>query len=173
MAVLPIEPVNPNSTISTINMKQNIDNILGGFLVFLMVTMTLDVLYGVFMRYVLSSQPGWTEEVARFLLIWIGILGAAYASGQGNHLSIDLISTKLTPAGNERLNFFVNVVVVLFVIGVLIIGGLRLMYVTSYLGQTSPALKVPMSAIYAVLPLSGILILVYKLLAFRGDKLMN
>ncbi|MEM9884788.1 MAG: TRAP transporter small permease [Bacteroidota bacterium] len=147
-------------------MKSTIDKILGGFLALLMAVMTLDVLYGVFTRYVLGDQPGWTEEVARFLLIWIGILGAAYASGQGNHLSIDLISGKLTDANNKRLSVFVNLLILAFAIGVLIVGGIRLIYITSYLGQTSPALKLPMSIIYSVLPLSGLLIVVYKLMAF-------
>ena len=145
-------------------MRKGIDKILGGVLVFLMMLMTVDVLYGVFMRYVLSSQPGWTEEIARFCLMWIGILGAAYASGQSNHLSIDLISEKLSERGNRRLTTFINLLIVAFAGGVLLIGGIRLMYVTSHLGQTSAGLELPMSIIYSVLPISGFLIVLYKLM---------
>jgi TRAP-type C4-dicarboxylate transport system permease small subunit len=145
-------------------MRKGIDKVLGGILVFLMALMTVDVLYGVFMRYVLNSQPGWTEEIARFSLMWIGILGAAYAAGQNNHLSIDLISTKLNEQGNRRLSVFINILIIAFAGGVLLIGGIRLMYVTSHLGQTSAGLKLPMSLVYSVLPISGFLIVLYKLM---------
>ena len=72
---------------------------LGYFLVVLMMVMTLDVLWGVFTRYALGNQVSWSDELARFLLIWIGILGAAYASGQKMHLSIDLLQSSLSGKG--------------------------------------------------------------------------
>ncbi|MEL6133172.1 MAG: TRAP transporter small permease subunit, partial [Bacteroidota bacterium] len=59
-------------------MKQRIDQVLGGFLAILMGMITLVVLWGVFTRYALGSQASWSEELARFLLVWIGLLGAAY-----------------------------------------------------------------------------------------------
>ncbi len=143
-------------------MRAKIDNTLGFFLVLLMAIMTIDVLLGVITRYVLGSQLSWSEELARFLLMWIGILGAAYASGQKKHLAIELLQTKLSVAQQRNLNIFINVLVILFAITVMIIGGLRLIYITQTLGQLSPALRVPMALIYAVVPLSGLLILYYQ-----------
>jgi TRAP-type C4-dicarboxylate transport system permease small subunit len=142
--------------------RAKIDNTLGFFLVLLMAIMTIDVLLGVITRYVLGSQLSWSEELARFLLMWIGILGAAYASGQKKHLAIELLQTKLSVAQQRNLNIFINVLVILFAITVMIIGGLRLIYITQTLGQLSPALRVPMALIYAVVPLSGLLILYYQ-----------
>lgn len=144
-------------------MRARIDLVLGQFLVILMVIMTLDVLWGVFTRYAMGNQASWSEELARFLLIWIGILGAAYASGQNMHLSIDLISPKLNAKERKTKDRVINVLVILFAITVLIIGGFRLIYISHILGQTSPALSVPMTVVYAVLPLSGILIVYFKL----------
>ncbi|MDH3247194.1 MAG: TRAP transporter small permease subunit, partial [Saprospiraceae bacterium] len=67
-------------------MRQKIDKVLEHILVALMAINTLDVLWGVFTRYVMGAQASWSEELARFLLIWIGILGAAWASGKNMHL---------------------------------------------------------------------------------------
>lgn len=140
---------------------------LGKFLVILMVLMTVDVLWGVLTRYILGSQASWTEELARFLLIWIGILGAAYASGQKMHLAIDLLPPVLSPEGQKKLMFVINTLVIVFALAVMVIGGIRLIYITQKLGQLSPALRVPMAIIYSIVPVSGLLIIFYKVLEFK------
>ncbi|MFK7980716.1 MAG: TRAP transporter small permease, partial [Saprospiraceae bacterium] len=121
-------------------MKSIIDKYLGYFLVLLMVLMTLDVLWGVLTRYAFGRQADWSEELARFLLIWIGLLGAAYAAGQKMHLAIDLLIPKLNVANQKNLAIFINILIILFVTAVLIVGGFRLIYLTKLLGQLSAAL---------------------------------
>jgi TRAP-type C4-dicarboxylate transport system permease small subunit len=134
--------------------------------------MLLDVLWGVFTRYALGRQADWSEELARFLLVWIGILGAAYASGQQQHLSIDLIFTSLNQKYTRWLLNAIYMLVAVFAILVMIVGGLRLMYITQVLGQLSAALRIPMYCIYAVLPLSGCIVVFYQLhyLARQKEK---
>lgn len=144
-------------------MREKIDYFLGRFLAALMAIMTIDVLWGVFTRYALGQQASWSEELARFLLIWIGILGAAYASGQNMHLAIDLLSDKLNAKKKINLQRLIIFLILLFAVGVLVVGGFRLLYVTQVLGQISPALQIPMAVVYAVIPLSGILVSYYKL----------
>lgn len=143
-------------------MRTKVDNVLGKVLVFLMVLMCADVLWGVITRYALSSQASWSEELARFLLIWIGVLGAAYTSGQNKHLAIDLLSSKVREGSEKRRKVFIAGSIILFALLVLVIGGSRLMYITFILGQNSPALGIPMGIVYAVLPLSGLIIIYYK-----------
>jgi TRAP-type C4-dicarboxylate transport system permease small subunit len=144
-------------------MKETIDKYLGYILIFLMVIMTLDVLWGVLTRYAFGSQADWSEELARFLLIWIGLLGAAYAAGQKMHLAIDLLKPNLNPIRQKQLFMLIHIIVIVFAIGVLIIGGFRLMYLTNILGQLSAALRIPMYFVYAVLPITGILVVYYKI----------
>jgi len=151
-------------------MKNTINNYVGYFLVALMSIMTLDVLWGVFTRYALGSQASWSEELARFLLIWIGILGAAYASGQKMHLAIDLLKPKLSSSGQKRMAVVINLLIIFFALTVMVIGGFRLIYITNVLGQISPALQVPMYVVYSVLPLSGLLIIYYKISELISDK---
>lgn len=142
--------------------RQRIDKILGNFLAFLMGVMTLDVLWGVFTRYAMGSQASWSEELARFLLIWIGILGSAYAAGKNMHLSIDLLMPRLQKQGQKRLYMVISSLVILFALAVMVIGGIRLIYITQVLGQLSPALRIPMAVVYSVVPLSGLLVVYYK-----------
>ncbi len=149
-------------------MRNTINNYLGYFLIVLMSVMTLDVLWGVFTRYAIGSQASWSEELARFLLIWIGVLGAAYASGQKMHLSIDLLKPKLDEAGQKKLSMIINALIIFFALTVMVIGGGRLIYITNILGQISPALRVPMYIVYSVVPISGLLIIYYKITDFRN-----
>ena len=144
-------------------MRDRLNDILGKFLILLMSAMTLDVLWGVFTRYALSNQASWTEELARFLLIWIGILGAAYAAGQHKHLAIDLLSHRMSQVKAIRLRQVILTLVSLFVLTTMVIGGSNLILLTFELGQLSPALKLPMGIVYSVIPISGVLILYYNI----------
>lgn len=149
-------------------MKATIDKYLGGVLVFLMVIMTVDVLWGVFTRYVMGNQASWSEELARYLMIWIGILGAAYASGQKLHLAIDLLKPRLTPSRANAVNLLIAAIVIFFAVTVMLIGGGRFMYITQKLGQMSPALNIPKFYVYMVIPLAAIIIIVYQSIHIRS-----
>lgn len=144
-------------------MKQKLDRVLGSFLVFLLALMVTAVLWQVFSRYVLDSPNSFTEELARYLFIWIGILGAAYASGQQTHLAIDILPPKLNVNNRRRLRIGINILIILFSLSVLVIGGGNLVYVSYILGQSSAALGVPLSSVYLVIPVSGILVIGYKI----------
>ena len=144
-------------------MKKSLDKILGSTLVFLMAFIVLAVLWQVFSRYVLQNPSSVTEEIARYLMIWIGILGAAYASGQQEHLAINILPPKLSERNRICLRIGINILIMLFSLFALIIGGGNLVWVNYLLGQTSAALHLPLSVVYAALPISGILIIFYKL----------
>ena len=148
-------------------MKKSIDRYLAHLLACLMAIITLDVLWGVFTRYALGHQAGWTEELARYLLIWIGMLGAAYASGQKMHLAIDLLSPKLSPKAQAWLSVFTNLLIAIFALTAMVLGGLRLMFITHTLGQTSAAMRIPIALVYAAIPLSGLLVIFYKMNELR------
>lgn len=144
-------------------MKRILDKTLGSFLVLLMVLMVLAVLWQVFSRYIMNSPSSVTEELSRYLFIWIGILGAAYASGQQIHLAIDILHSKLNDINRVRLRIFINLLIIFFSLTVLVIGGANLVYVNYDLGQSSAALNIPLSYVYLVVPLSGILVIIYKI----------
>jgi len=143
-------------------LRQKIDTFLGYFLAFIMSIMVLNVLWQVFTRFVLDNPSSFTDELARYLMIWLGVLGAAYLSGKKMHVAIDLISSKLSEAANKRLEILIAVIILLFVFVAFILGGTRLVYITTILEQYSPTLQIPLAVVYMVIPLSGILICYYK-----------
>ncbi|MTI39196.1 TRAP transporter small permease [Fulvivirga lutimaris] len=141
-----------------------IDKILFWVLVSLMGLMVINVLWQVASRYLLQSPSSFTDELSRFLLIWVGLLGAGYATGKKLHLAIDLLPTYLNgKQSGRKLNVVINILVGLFAILVLIWGGSNLVYITLILEQPSAALGIPLGYVYTVIPLSGVLTLYYSI----------
>jgi len=154
-------------------MKKTIDKVLGSALVALMAVMLVSVLWQVFSRYVLKAPSSVTDELARYLLIWIGVLGAAYASGQKLHIAIDILPQKLSAPNKEKMYIFHNLLIMTFALCALVIGGSRLVYITQTLNQHSPALNVPLSIVYLVIPISGIVVILYKTLEIINRKKLS
>lgn len=140
------------------------DRLLETGLVLLMLLLVICVVWQIVSRYIFLDPSSWTEELARFVLIWIGLLGAAYAYRLHAHIGIDLLEKKL--AGNHRaaLQILVSLAIVTFSIAVLIVGGTKLMLLTLQLKQVSATLNLPIGLVYLVLPLSGGCITLYGLL---------
>jgi TRAP-type C4-dicarboxylate transport system permease small subunit len=147
---------------------QVLDVALKNALIVLMIAMVASVSWQVISRYVFSSPSSWTEEVARFLMIWIGLLGAAYAFRTGVHLGLDILPQKLTGRSAELLKQFTVAVVVLFSVTVLIVGGGSLVSLTWELRQYSAVLGLPIAFVYLVIPTAGVLICVYAIAVSTG-----
>lgn len=143
--------------------KHALDIVLGWSLIVILVALVLTVIWQVASRYLLQTPSTVTDEVARFLLIWLSLLGAAYAVGQNKHLSVDLLKTSLEPYYASVLACIITTIIAVFSILVLIVGGSSLVSVTLFLDQRSTVLQIPFGYVYGVLPLSGVIILVYCL----------
>ncbi|WP_282179306.1 TRAP transporter small permease [Maribacter stanieri] len=144
-------------------MRNKIDSILGKTLVLIMSVMVINVLWQVFTRYVTGNPSSFTDELARYLMIWIGVLGAAYVSGRNLHVAIDILPLRQNKKTQKRLKVIVTVLIILFVLFAFVIGGSRLVYISYVLGQQSPALQVPLALVYIIIPISGLLIMYYKI----------
>ncbi|PIB35773.1 C4-dicarboxylate ABC transporter permease [Reichenbachiella sp. 5M10] len=144
-------------------LRAKIDKVLEVALSLLMGFMVLNVLWQVGSRYLLNSPSTFTDEVSRYALIWVGLLGAAYACGKGMHVSIELLEQKLSDKKRRIQRYMIDALVLLFAVLALVIGGMRLMLITFELGQTSSAIQIPLGYIYAVVPLSGFLICYYSI----------
>jgi len=143
--------------------RQKIDKVIEFALVSIMSILVIDVLWQVFSRYVLSTPSSFTDELAGFLLIWIGLLGAAYVAGKNEHLAIDLLLQKLKGTKKRRLQIFINVIVGVFALFVMVFGGSWLVYTRFYLNVTSAALALPLGYVYLIVPISGILTMYYTI----------
>lgn len=121
------------------------------------------VVWQVFSRYVLNAPSTTTDELARFLFIWVGLMGAAYTLGQKRHLAIELIEQMLEnkPTKLGVLRLVINIVSVIFASVIMIYGGGKLMLQILASGQVSPALNLQMGYVYSAIPLSGVFMLIY------------
>lgn len=151
-------------------LKSKVDRILAMVLVVLMAVMVINVLWQVASRYLMGSPSLFTDELANFLLIWVGLLGAAYAAGQHAHLAIDILPNKLTGKKKKALKILLGILTILFALTIMVIGGFRLVYLTLLLEQLSATLQVPLGYVYLVLPLSGILIIFYALHDLKTEE---
>ncbi len=145
-------------------MKQlitRLDQLLEYLIISIMAVLVIDVLWQVASRFILGDPSSFTDELARFLLIWLSLFGGAYMLGKKMHLAIDLISHKLDERKALRYDNFIQITILVFAIAVLLIGGSRLVFVTLFLNQTSAALGVPLGYVYMVLPLSGVIMCIY------------
>lgn len=141
--------------------KKRVDKILEWVLIILVAVNVLNVLWQVFTRFVLKDSSSFTEELARYLLIWVGLLGASYAAGKKMHLAIDVVLRSLAGKAREMAELSVQAFIFLFSLSVMVIGGIRLVAITLKLNQISAALRIQLGYVYCVLPLSGLLIMFY------------
>lgn len=140
------------------SVRKNIDKALEWMLVFLMSILVLDVLWQVTSRYILNAPSSYTDELAGFLLIWVGLFGAAYVAGKREHLAIDLLLQRSPEKRKLKLEIIISVLVILFALVVMVVGGSWLVYTRFYLSVKSAALGLPLGVVYLVLPISGLLI---------------
>ena len=148
-----------------------LDAILKNVLIVLMVVLVASVSWQVISRYGFSTPSSWTEEVARFMLIWIGVLGAAWAFRSGVHLGLDVLPKKLSGQPAQALKLFTVLVIVIFSVSVLIIGGGSLVILTWELKQYSAVLGLPIAFVYSVIPVSGGLICFYAIATAMGHEI--
>ena len=143
--------------------RQVLDKLLESVVIALVMALVAVVLWGVFTRFVLDSPSRWTEEVAKFLLMWVALLGAPVAHGRRQHLGFDYLAAKLDPEARRWLDFAAELVVIAFASVVMIYGGLLLLTETLAVNQITPALGMKMGHVYAVVPISGFFMVFYSL----------
>jgi len=129
--------------------------ILEGALILAVFVLVIDVLWGVFTRYAMGAQADWTEELARFLLIWISLLGGAVAFGEKAHLGVDYFVGLFNSSSQKLLAIFAQLVVLFFAVSIFIVGGSRVVIDTLDMQQITPALGIQQGYVYLALPIAG------------------
>jgi TRAP-type C4-dicarboxylate transport system permease small subunit len=125
-------------------------------LTILLAAMAVVVFLQVLFRYVLHLPLFWTEEFARYCLVWASLLGAAVALKRGEHIAVTFLLDTF-PKKATRVLTMVAQVSVIFILTVMVWGGVKLVLVTS--AQISPALRIPMAVPYLALPVGAVIML--------------
>ena len=126
------------------------------------ILMTLLTCWQVFTRYILGSPSSWSEELVSYLFAWMSLLGASLVVGERGHMNIPILVEKAGIPTRKILAVFSEVVAALFAGVILVYGGIQITHLA--MAQMTSALGVPVGIFYFVLPLSGILNIVYCIL---------
>ena len=148
-------------------MKKVMTKLLAGIATILLSVMTLLVLYQVFTRYVLDSPAAFTEELVRYFLIWTGYIGAAYAFITREHMCLVLVRDNLKPQQRRILMIFLDVLILVFALLVITIGGFKL--AVSAQREYSALLGIPRSLVYGMAPVSGLFIIMAQIINIYED----
>lgn len=114
--------------------------------------MVLGCCWQVITRFVLHNPSKYTEELLRYMLIWLTMMGVPYAYGQNSHLAINLIVKKFKPKNETLAQIAIDVLIMILSVSVMIIGGI--MVTANAAGQLSPAMQIPMQVYYVCVPVS-------------------
>lgn len=144
------------------NLKKILDKSIEIFIVILLTIMVIVALWQVASRYVFNSPSTISEELLRYCLIWLSMIGSAYMFGLREHMSMTFFVEKFDERIRHKLAIISEVVIIIFSACVLVYGGINITLLT--MKQVSAALGIPMGYIYSVLPLSGVLMIFYSVL---------
>jgi len=131
------------------------------FIVPLMFLMSIIIFVQVVMRYVFHSSLTWSEEMARYLFVWLVLITSTYAFGKRDHMCISYLKDKLPLKGQRIVNILIEAITFFFAAAIMIYGGVRIS--AMQMVQLDSVLKIPTGLIYSIIPISGVGIAFYSL----------
>ncbi|GMA38165.1 C4-dicarboxylate ABC transporter permease [Mobilicoccus caccae] len=146
-------------------LRRMLDRLLAGTCVVLFSVLVLVVVWQVITRQVLQSPAAWTDEVSRYLFVWVGLFATALVFSERGHLAVDIVARMLPTAGRRVLGALVQVAVIAFALLLLVYGGIRA--AGGAWDQQLQSLPFTLGQMYIVLPITGVLIAFYAI----GDLL--
>lgn len=138
-------------------------------LVLLYTVLTAIVLYAVFMRYVLNAAPSWSEEVARYIMVWAALLSMGIALRQGRHIGLTSLVERLWGKYTRHAFFVADILMLVFFVVMFIAGISMAQFVVR---QRSPSVNMPMWIAYASIP-AGSFFLIVETLILTLKKLVR
>jgi len=125
----------------------------------LLCAMTLFVTIQVIARYGFSSPPQWTEEAARYCMVWLGLLGASVSFHKG--LDPVVISLDGFPEHKRAIARLSNAIAAILFSGVILYASIG--FLARHSLRASDALGINMAIVVSVVPLFALLILLHAL----------
>lgn len=148
-------------------LARRIESVLNTVIGAMLAVITVSLVYQVFGRYVIGRAPGWSEEVARMMIVWLTMLGAGACLRGGTHIAVTVLVNAL-PHGPRQAVLWLRDFAILAAVGVLAWAGAR--YAMLNAAQDSPALEIPMSIAYASLPIGAAIIALQLALSRIGRE---
>lgn len=134
-------------------------HVLAGVSFLAMVILTC---WQVFTRYILGNPSTWSEELVGYLFAWMSLFGAALVTGERGHMNIPIIIERFGPGLQKLFLCLGELIAFLFSAIILLYGGVQITNLA--MGQMTSSLGVPIGIFYVVLPLAGVLNMIYTLM---------
>ena len=141
--------------------KSVLDRVLTWAVVVLFAVLVVDVAWQVFARQVLNEPSGWSEELAKYVFIWLGLFGSALVFGERGHIAVDFAVRKLPEKAKITLTVIVQLAILAFTGLVLIWGGFLVVQLAW--AQNLTGLPLNVGPLYLAVPISGVLIAFYTI----------
>lgn len=137
-----------------------LNKVIEYILAILVIVMVAGCFWQIFTRFILKNPSQWTEELLRYALIWLTMLGVPYAYGKEQHIAIGFITDTFTKKGTLKDKIFIEILILFLSVFVMVAGGT--MVAMNAVGQTSPAIHLPMQFYYIGVPICGVLMIIYS-----------
>lgn len=144
------------------NLKNALNKVLEVICIVLFAFITIVGTYQIVTRYVFNAPSTISEELLTFSFTWMAFLAAALVFGKREHMRMEFIAEKFKGKSGIILSIISEILVLVFSLLVLVYGGTAITKLTTL--QVTASLGVPMSYIYAIVPVSGVLILIYNII---------
>lgn len=147
------------------NTLLKIRKVIEYFIFFMIAFMTIIICYQVISRFVFNYTPTWIQPLSLLLLVWIGFIGVAIGIQDNSHIQINLFLSKMPETIQKLLQILQRLLAILFGLFMIIEGG-KFSY--SMKDSLISGLGMPSAVVYAVVPLTGLLVIIYLLFEFLG-----
>lgn len=144
------------------SIRKVLDTITSAACVFIFALMVVVGTYQIVTRYFFNAPSTISEELLTYSFTWMALLASAYVFGKRDHMRMGFIADKLTGFPRKVLEIVIECLVMLLALSILVYGGFNIMQLT--MTQVTASLGIPMGVVYTVVPLSGVLIVIYSIL---------
>ncbi len=150
---------------------EKVRTVLYWFSCIAMMIMLVTIFAQVITRYIFSYTPEWSEELARFLFVYVVFLGSALIMGESGHLAVEFLPARFKGRPFGKFLQIVSLIAGYLFVAILFFQGAKMVRVMTF--QEAPGLEISMSYVYAVIPVSSVLMMLYlirnTLRFFKGD----
>ncbi len=143
--------------------EKGLDAVMRFLMALAMAALVCGGTWQIFSRWILGNPSTFTDEFLRYVLIWASMIGSAYCFYRDEHLALDLVTDRVNGKAKTILTVFIEIMIIFFVVYVFVLGGSQLVMNAT---NASSVMRIPFRYLYAVLPISGVFIVVARVLKY-------
>lgn len=142
--------------------RKVIDVILSSACAIIFAAMVVIGTYQIVTRFIFRSPSTVSEELLTYSFTWMALLSSAYVFGKRDHMRMGFMADKFSQSSQKVLSIFGEILILVLAASVMIYGGITITKLT--MTQSTASLGIPMGVVYTIIPISGMLIVLYAVL---------